>query len=111
LTTNTTGAVGGLFQKMVLYYQYRRDDFMQHYHKRSRVESTFSAIKRKFGSNVRSRTDTAMSNEVLCKLVCHNLCCVIKSQIELGIEPEFWNNKSDSANSESFTETSLALSC
>lgn len=31
-----------------------------------------------------------MRNEVLAKVVCHNLCLVIKSQIELGIEPEFW---------------------
>jgi len=28
----------------------------------------------------------------LCKFVCHNLCCVILSQIELGIEAAFWQN-------------------
>jgi len=47
-------------------------------------------IKRKFGDNVRSRSDTAKVNEALAKLVCHNLCCVIMSQCELGIEAEFW---------------------
>jgi transposase len=31
------------------------DEFMQHYHKRSNVESAFSAIKRKFGDSVRSK--------------------------------------------------------
>ena len=31
-----------------------------------------------------------MRNEVLCKLLCNNLCCVIASQCELGIEPIFW---------------------
>ena len=36
-----------------------------------------------------------MRNEVLCKLVCHNLCCVIKAQIELGIEATFWSDKTD----------------
>lgn len=51
---NTTGGVGGLFEKMFHYYQYRRDDFLAHYHKRSNVESVFSAIKRKFGDSVRS---------------------------------------------------------
>jgi hypothetical protein len=29
-------------------------------------------------------------NEVLCKILCHNICCVIQSMYELGIEPTFW---------------------
>lgn len=89
---NTTGAAGGLFEKMFHYYQYRREEFLEHYHKRSNVESVFSAVKRKFGDSVRSKTPPAMVNEVLAKLVCNNLCCVILSQLELGIEAEFWDN-------------------
>jgi len=88
--SNTTGNVGGLFQKMYHYYQFNREEFLKHYHKRSNVESTFSAVKRKFGDSLRSRTDAAMVNEALCKFVCHNLCVVIRSQIELGIEATFW---------------------
>jgi transposase len=87
---NTTGGVGGLFEKMFRYYQYKQDEFMAHYHKRSNVESVFSMVKRKFGDHVRARTPAAMVNESLAKLVCHNLCCVIMSQAELGIEAEFW---------------------
>jgi hypothetical protein len=68
------------------------EDFLQHYHKRSNVESVFSSIKRKFGDNVRSRSDMAKVNEALAKLVCNNLCAVIMSQCELGIEPIFWHN-------------------
>jgi hypothetical protein len=30
-----------------------------------------------------------MTNEVLCKLIAHNICCLIMSQAELGIEPVF----------------------
>lgn len=48
------------------YFTYRRDEFMAHYHHRSNVESTFSMIKRKFGDSLRTKTDTAMVNEVLC---------------------------------------------
>jgi hypothetical protein len=47
-------------------------------------------IKAKFRDHVRSRTDTAMKNEVLCKILCHNICCLIQSQCELGIDPTFW---------------------
>jgi transposase len=90
---NSTGGVGGLFEKMFHYFQFKREEFLQHYHKRSNVESTFSAIKRKFGDAVRSKTDVAMVNEVLCKILCHNLCCLIQEQCELGIEPVFWKDE------------------
>jgi transposase len=80
---NTTGAAGGLFEKMFHYYLFRKDEFLTHYHQRSNVESTFSAVKRKFGDAVRSKTDVAMTNEVLAKLICFNLTRVILSQCEL----------------------------
>ena len=52
---NATGAKGGLFQKMFHYFQYKQEEYMNHYHKRSNVESTFSMMKRKFGDAVRSK--------------------------------------------------------
>jgi hypothetical protein len=44
-------------------------------------------VKATFGAHVRGKTDVAMKSEVLCKFLCHNICCVIQSQCELGIEP------------------------
>jgi len=90
--SNATGAAGGLFQKMFHYFQFKQDEYMEHYHKRSNVETTFSMVKRKFGDSVRSKNDAAMENEVLCKLLCHNLCVLIQEQHELGIEPIFWKD-------------------
>jgi transposase len=95
--SNTTGSIGGLFEQMVRYFQCRQEDFLSHYHKRSNVESTFSAVKRKFGDSVMSKSDVAMVNEVLCKLLCHNLCCLIQEQCELGIEPVFWPDEVEEA--------------
>jgi transposase len=83
---------GPIWEKMFGYYQYRRDEFLEHYHRRSNAESVFSMVKAKFRDAVRSKGDTAMKNEVLCKLVCHNICCLIMSQCELGIEPVFWTD-------------------
>ena len=60
-------------------------------YKRSNVESTFSAVKRKFGEMVRSKTGTAQKNEVLCKFICQNVCCLISAMYELGITPPGWN--------------------
>ena len=64
-----------------------REEYGRHYHQRSNVESTFSAIKRKFGEALRSKTDRAMKNETLAKVVSHNICCVISGMYELGIDP------------------------
>jgi hypothetical protein len=45
-------------------------------------------IKSKFGQKLRSKL-TAQINEALCKVLCHNLCIVIQSIHELGIEASF----------------------
>jgi transposase len=86
---NATGGVGGAYQRMFHYFMFNREEFLQHYHKRSNVESTFSMMKRKFGDSVRSKTDVAMTNEVLCKILCHNLVVLIHEMHELGIDPVF----------------------
>jgi hypothetical protein len=34
-----------------------------------------------------------MVNEVLCKILCHNLTCLIQEQEALGIVPVFWKDE------------------
>jgi transposase len=68
---------------------FRKQELLTHYHKRSNVESTFSMMKRKFGDSLRSKTDVAMVNETLCKILCHNLVVLIHEMFELGIDPVF----------------------
>jgi transposase len=87
---NASGAQGGLRGKMFHYFAFRKEDFMAQYHKRSNVESTFGMVKAKFRDHVRSKGEVAMTNEVLCKIVCHNICVLIQEMYELGIEPAFW---------------------
>ena len=85
-----TDHVSSAWQKAFGYFTYRRDEFLAHYHKRSNVESTFSMIKRKFGDSLRSKTDTALVNETLAKVLCHSLVVLIHEIHELGIDPTFW---------------------
>ena len=87
--SSATGWGGGLFEKMYHFFRFKRDEFLAHYHKRSNVESTMSMIKAKFRDHVRSKTDVSMKNEVLCKVLCHNICCLISATYELGINPDF----------------------
>jgi transposase len=86
---NTTAAKGGLFEKAFHWFSLNKEDYLKHYHKRSNVESTFSAVKRVLGDSVKAKTDTAMKNEVLAKFVCHNIRCVVSAIYELGIDPVF----------------------
>jgi transposase len=82
---------GKTWRNMFAYYSLNSDDFLAHYHKRSNSESAFSMIKAKFGDTLRCKTDTALTNEALAKVVCHNICCLISSYHELGLKPKFWN--------------------
>jgi transposase len=91
--SNATGAVGGQFERAFHFFQFNREAFLPRYHQRSNIESTFSAIKRKFGHAVFSRTETARTNESLCKILAHNLTCLIQEQETLGIVPVFWDDE------------------
>ena len=75
--------------RMYHYFMLKREDFLAHYHRRSNVETVFSMCKAKFGDSVRSKSDTGMVNEVLCKVLCHNICVLIQAVHELGVEPIF----------------------
>ena len=82
-----------IWNRMWHFYNFNREVFLQHYHKRSNVETTFSMIKAKFGTAVKAKTPTAQVNEVLCKILCHNICVLIQSIYELGLEPTFWTSE------------------
>jgi hypothetical protein len=74
---------------MFLYFQLNREDFWSHYHKRSNVESTFNMIKAKLGDKLKSKSFIAQKNELLCKLIAHNIIVLIHEMHELGIKPDF----------------------
>jgi hypothetical protein len=46
-------------------------------------------LKAKFGDMLRSKTDIAQVNELLCTVHCHYICVLIQSMYKPGIEAEF----------------------
>ena len=88
---NTSGKTGslGVWGRMYHYFLYKHDEFLKHYHKRSNVETCFHMIKTKFRDNLRSKSKTAQINELLLKILCHNICVVIQEISELRLKGEF----------------------
>ena|SRR3990167_3802110 len=90
--SNATGKPRGKTQtwrKMFHYFKFNEAEFLQHYHARSNVESTFNMIKSKFGDAVKSKNWIAQQNEMLAKILCHNIVVIIHEMYELGIEANF----------------------
>jgi len=78
-----------LWNKLFHFFQMNRDEFLASYHRRSNAETTFSAMKRKFGDIIRSKTAIAQRNELLLKVLCHNIVCVIHEIHESGVSASF----------------------
>lgn len=88
---SNSGAAGSeAWVRMHAFFTLNKDDFLAHYHRRSNVESTFSAMKRKFGAGLRSKTQAAQFNEAMLKALCFNLSILVHAIHEFGIEPKFW---------------------
>jgi transposase len=86
---NSQGDGSPAWRKMHAVFMFKQEEFLAAYGKRNNVESTFSAVKRKFGHAVRSKTFTAQVNEILCKALCQNLSVLVQAMHRLGIEPSF----------------------
>jgi transposase len=99
-SNSTAGEPQSIWEKMFLFYNLHREEFLKKYHQRSNIESTFSMVKAKFDDSVRSKSDVAMKNEVYCKFLAHNLCVVHQSMIELGIDGVFWKNEPEQESRE-----------
>jgi transposase len=80
------GATSAAWSKLFHLYHYRKEEFLSHYHKRSNVECTFSMMKRVLGETLRSKGMVAQTNELLLKVIAHNIRCLVHSIFELGIE-------------------------
>jgi transposase len=86
--SNTTGASRGslLWKRTYEFFKNHPQAFLERYHKRSNVESSFAMIKTKFGASICSKTFQGQKNKVLLKLICHNISCLLHEFYENKIE-------------------------
>ena len=78
-----------LWARALHFFHLNREDFLEHYHQRSNVETVFYMIKARFGVAVRSKNPEARVNETLFKILCHNICVLVQSIFEFGVAPVF----------------------
>lgn len=81
-----------LWKDLCYLYKTRHKRLTEHYYLRNNVESSFKALKDKFGGRLRSRSKTGQFNEALCKALCHNICVLVHSMYASGIDPTAWEN-------------------
>ena len=85
--SNTTGRGSPMWKRLYAYFTLNEESWAAHYHRRSNVETTFSMIKGKFGDSVRAKSEPGQVNEILLKVLCHNICVLIQSMYEFGVAP------------------------
>lgn len=98
--SNVKGRARGsyMWRKMYHFFQFNKEEFMEHYHQRSNAESAFKMVKMKFGDKLKSKNFVAQKNELLCKFIAHNIVVLIHEIYGLGIAPRFCSESPMAAN-------------
>lgn len=89
--SQATGKARGSFEWSRIYHIFHNKEgrFKNVYHKRSNVESTFNSIKQRFGKGLNCRDKKALETELLAKVLCYNICTVIRAIFKLEVRPNF----------------------
>jgi hypothetical protein len=51
------------------------------------IQTAYSMIQGKLASSIGSRGDVGQIGEVLTRVLCHNMCVLIRAAHDLGVEP------------------------
>lgn len=78
--SNSKGGSKGVHIWKIMYekFVYERQNYNNHYHKRSNVETNFSMIKERFGKNCKTKNLIAQTNEIKCKMLAVNITLLIQ---------------------------------
>lgn len=84
------------WKRMYHKFKMRNGEFRKHYHNRSNAETVFHMMKSKFGDSLDAKKDQSMRNELLFKVLCHNICVVIQEMHKIGFDSNFGAEGGDS---------------
>ena len=84
----TTGR-GTAWYSMLSMWKHKQMFFAQHYARRSNVEATFGALKRKFGDFCRCKKPESQENEILARIVCFNASVLAEALLSYDLKGGF----------------------
>jgi len=87
-----------IWVEMYKFFKNNNEEFMKKYHLRSNAESGMRMIKARFGDLTAMKDDAGAINDVLSKVLCHNLCVLCQEFFFLGVDLDFAQFKRDSAH-------------
>jgi transposase len=99
--SNTSGkrATGSMiWTEMYRFFKNNQEEYMKKYHLRSNAESGMRMIKARFGDLTHIKDEVGAKNDILVKVLCHNLCVLCQEIILLDIPCDFAQIKNDSAH-------------
>ena len=89
-----------IWTEMYNFFKQNNELFMKKYHLRSNAESGFMMIKSRFGDLTQMRNPIGAKNDVLAKVLCHNLCVLVQEIFNLNLEFSFAQLKKELAQSQ-----------
>lgn len=87
----------GIWQEMYKFFKQNNEEFMKKYHLRSNAESGMHMIKSRFGDLTQMRNEIGAKNDVLFKILCHNICVLIQEIFNLNLDFSFAQLKEEIA--------------
>jgi len=90
--SNSTGNAKGymVWNEMFKFFMNHPEEFGKKYHLRNNSETGMAMIKMKFDGFVRCKGEVSQTNEILCKILCHNICVVIQEMFIQKINVDFY---------------------
>ena len=75
-----------------MFHAFRTEDpkVLHAYHRRSNVETVMFMIKVQFGDSVTARSVTGATNDLLAKVLCHNLASLVMAIARYKIQAKFF---------------------
>jgi len=77
------------WSRMLKLWKNHQMQFAEHYHRRSNVESTFGALKRKYGDFCRCKKESSQETEILAKIVCFNAAVLAEALLSYDLKCDF----------------------
>lgn len=75
------------WNRMIHLWKEKPELFQKNYYLRERVECVFSQMKTTLFDGINSRSFLSQKNELVIRVICHNLSVIVESIFKFGIEP------------------------